>query len=270
MIDSVEEVEILRVTDEGSTAVEDTVVVEFPMTLILNDQELVTLLCTPSDLKYLAVGFLFSEGFIESKDDIGQVTANEGTGVVRVETEAVEGMDRETLFSRIITSGCGRGASFYSAIDVSGEKVKSLTRITVDSILALTREFQQRSETYRKTGGVHSAALCDGGERSILVFSEDIGRHNAMDKVFGECLMKDIPTEDRVVVTSGRISSEILLKVARRNVPILLSKSAPTSLGVKLASDLGITLVGFVRGKRANVYTNAWRVVTAEGSPPTP
>lgn len=270
MTDSLEKVEILRVTNQGQATVEDIVVGEFPMTLILNDQELVTLLCTPSDLKYLAVGFLFSEGFVESKDDIGQVTVNEGTGVVRVETKAIDGMDREALFSRIITSGCGRGASFYSATDLGGEKVKSLARIEVASILALTKKFQHRSETYRATGGVHSAALCDIDERDILVFGEDIGRHNAMDKVFGECLMKGIPTEDRVVVTSGRISSEILLKVARRNVPILLSKSAPTSLGVKLANDLGITLVGFVRGKRANVYTNAWRVVTAEGSPPTP
>ncbi len=263
MTDSLEKVEILRVTDQGQATVEDIVVGEFPMTLMLNDQELVTLLCTPSDLKYLAAGFLFSEGFIESKDDIRQVTASEGTGVVRVEIEAPEGIDRETLFSRIITSGCGRGASFYSATDLSGEKVQSLASIPVANILALTKEFQHRSETYRATGGVHSAALCD--ERSILVFSEDIGRHNAMDKVFGECLMKDIPTEDRVVVTSGRISSEILLKVSRRKVPILLSKSAPTSLGVKLANDLGITLVGFVRGKRANVYTNAWRVVAADG-----
>lgn len=253
----------MRVTDHDSMTLEDTVVGEFPMTLMLNDQELVTMLCTPADLKYLAVGFLFSEGFIESKDDVKQVTVNQGTGVVRVDTTTAEGIDREALFSRIITSGCGRGASFYSATDLSGEKVQSLTKIAVASVLALTSEFQRRSETYRATGGVHSAALCD--ERNILVFSEDIGRHNAMDKVFGECLMKDTPTDDRIVVTSGRISSEILLKVARRKVPILISKSAPTSLAVKLADDLGITLVGFVRGKRANVYTNTWRIIPADG-----
>ena len=245
-------------TNEGQATLEDTVVGEFPMTLMLNDQELVTLLCTPSDLKYLAVGFLFSEGFIESKDDIAQVTANEGTGVVRVDTSGDGGIDREALFSRIITSGCGRGASFYSATDVSGEKVESLATIAIDEVHALTSEFQHRSKIYRETGGVHAAAVCD--QQNILVFGEDIGRHNAMDKVFGECLMKDIPTEDRVVVTSGRISSEILLKVARRKIPILISKSAPTSLSVKLADKLGITVVGFVRGKRANVYTNTWRI----------
>ncbi|MFU8796917.1 MAG: formate dehydrogenase accessory sulfurtransferase FdhD, partial [Dehalococcoidia bacterium] len=114
------------------------------------------------------------------------------------------------------------------------------------------------SEIFRTTGGVHSAALCDA--RDILLFSEDIGRHNAVDKIFGRCLLDDISTDDRIVVTSGRISSEILLKVARRNIPIIISKSAPTNLGLKLAGDLGVTLIGFVRGKRMNVYTHDWRV----------
>ena len=137
--------------------------------------------------------------------------------------------------------------------------MESLFQVSVGEILALTRDFQHRSETYRATGGVHSAAMCD--TKNVLVFSEDIGRHNAMDKVFGECLLKDITTDDRLVITSGRISSEILLKVARRNIPVLISKSAPTNLGVKMANELGITLVGFVRGKRANVYTNTWRII---------
>lgn len=90
--------------------------------------------------------------------------------------------------------------------------------------------------------------------------TEDIGRHNAIDKIFGECILRGIPTDDRIIITSGRISSEILLKVAKRDIPILISKSAPTNLGVRLANDLGVILVGFVRGERMNVYTNGWRV----------
>jgi len=124
----------------------------------------------------------------------------------------------------------------------------------------MAKEFQQRSQIFRTTGGVHSAALCD--TEGILVFSEDIGRHNAIDKIFGECILRDIPTDDHIIITSGRISSEILLKIAKRNVPILISKAAPTNLGISLANDLGVTLVGFVRGKRMNVYANEWRVVT--------
>jgi FdhD protein len=258
MEDRTEKVNILRLAEDSVSEIEDTVVREFPLTIILNDQELVTMLCSPANQKELAVGFLYSEGLIETREEIKNVILHEGTGVIRVETEGGDELAREVLFSRLITSGCGRGASFYNATDVTGKKVESLLKVSVSEILALTRDFQHRSETYRATGGVHSAALCD--TKNVLVFSEDIGRHNAMDKVFGECLLKDIATDDRLVITSGRISSEILLKVARRSIPVLVSKSAPTNLGVKMANELGVTLVGFVRGKRANVYTNTWRI----------
>jgi FdhD protein len=258
MEDKTERLSILRLTEDSVSEIEDTVVREFPLTIVLNNQELVTMLCSPANQKELAVGFLYSEGLIETREEIKNVTLHEGTGVIRVETEGGDELSREALFSRLITSGCGRGASFYSATDITGKKVESLLQVSLGEILALTREFQHRSETFRTTGGVHSAAMCDTS--NILVFNEDIGRHNALDKVFGECLLNGIPTDDRLVITSGRISSEILLKVARRNIPVLISKSAPTNLGVKMANELGVTLVGFVRGKRANVYTNTWRV----------
>ena len=131
-------------------------------------------------------------------------------------------------------------------------------KISAHEVFALTREFQRSSQVYLATHGVHSSALCD--RKSILVFSEDIGRHNAIDKIFGECILKDIPTEERVIITSGRVSSEILHKVVKRSIPILISKSVPTNLGVRLANDLGITLIGFVRGERMNVYTHGWRL----------
>jgi FdhD protein len=139
-------------------------------------------------------------------------------------------------------------------------KVDSRVEISNLEVLALVNEFQHRSLIYRATGGVHSAALCD--TRNIIVFSEDIGRHNAVDKIFGQCILDDIATDDHIIITSGRVSSEILLKVAKRNIPLIVSQSAPTNLGVKLADDLGVTLVGFVRGKRMNVYTHAWRIAT--------
>jgi FdhD protein len=221
---------------------------------------LVTLLCSPADLKYLAIGFLVSEGLLKSKDEIKKIVVDDQRGVVRVETEEDKGLASQLLFKRLITSGCGRGASFYSAADVKNQaRVESQIVISAPQVFALVKEFQHRSQVYKATGGVHSAALCD--TKSILVFSEDIGRHNAIDKIFGECMLTDLPTEDRLIITSGRISSEILFKVAKRNIPILISKSAPTNLGVKLAADFGITLIGFARGKRMNVYTDSWRVV---------
>jgi len=253
----------LKFTEGGSSNIEDEVVRESPLTIILNNQELATLLCSPTNLRYLAIGFLFSEGLLKSKDEIKKITVDDRRGVVWVETVGGEELASDALFKRFITSGCGRGASFYSGTDVQGQvKVESGVEISTLEVLDLVNEFQQRSRIYRATGGVHSAALCD--MKNILVFSEDIGRHNAIDKIFGECILNDIATEDHIIITSGRVSSEILLKVAKRNVPIIVSKSAPTNLGVRLAADLGVTLVGFVRGRSMNVYTHAGRLATDE------
>ena len=260
-MDSVEMLPIQRVTKEGKKDVEDMVTRELPLTIILNNRELVTLLCSPTGLRYLTVGFLSSEGLVKGKDEIKKITVDDQRGVVRVETEEDKEFANELIFKRFITSGCGRGASFYSAADVQGQaKVESQIGISALEVFALVKEFQHCSRIYRATSGVHSAALCD--TTSIIVFAEDIGRHNAIDKIFGQCLLEDIPTGEHMIITSGRISSEILLKVARRNIPLIISKSAPTDLGVRLANDLGITLIGFVRGSRMNAYTNDWRIVT--------
>jgi FdhD protein len=259
MDNETEKLPILKLTERDSSSMEDVVARESPLTIIFNNQELVTLLCSPTDVKYLAVGFLLSEGFLKSKDEIKRIIVDDRRGVVRVETEGAEELASAALFKRFITSGCGRGASFYSATDAQGRvKVDSRVEISTLEVLALVNEFQHRSLIYRATGGVHSAALCD--TRNIIVFSEDIGRHNDIDKIFGQCILDDIATDDHIIITSGRVSSEILLKVAKRNIPLIVSKSAPTNLGVRLASDLGVTLVGYVRGKRMNVYTHDWRI----------
>jgi len=258
-MNTIERFSIVRISEEGENDTEDVVAREFSLTIILNNQELVTLLCSPTDLKYLAIGFLFSEGLLRGKDEIKKILVDDQRGVVRVETEEKGELARDVLFKRLITSGCGRGASFYRAADATGQKVESQAKVSAPEVFALVNEFAQHSQVFKATGGVHSAALCH--TKGILVFSEDIGRHNAIDKIFGECMLRDIPTDDRMIITSGRISSEILLKVAKRNIPILISKSAPTNLGVRLADELGVTLIGFVRGKKMNIYTNRWRVV---------
>jgi len=259
MDNEVEKIPIIRLTEGNKQDMEDVVVRETPFTIILNNEELVTLLCSPADLKYLAVGFLFSEGLLHGKDDINKILVDERRGIARVETKEGTNPGKDVLFKRFLTSGCGRGASFYSAADVQAQnKIESQVSISANEIFILAKKFHHRSEVFLATGGVHSAALCDSA--NILVFNEDIGRHNAIDKVFGKCLLDDIPTNDRIIITSGRISSEILLKVARREIPIIISISAPTNLGIKLAEALGITLIGFVRGKRMNIYTNIERI----------
>lgn len=259
-----EKLSVMRFTERARAEVEDVVVVEFPLTILMNGQELVTLVCSPANLRYLAVGFLLSEGLIQGKEDIKDITVDSQRGMVRVYT--VDGSKEvdKFLLKRLLTSSGGRSGSFYSVADARDKtKVQSQLRISVKEVFALVKEFQSRSHIYRATGGVHSAALCDA--RNILVFGEDIGRHNAIDKVLGECILNDIPTEDRIVITSGRVSSEILLKVNRMNIPVLISISAPTNVGVKLAANLGVTLIGFVRRRRMNVYANDWRIVTDAG-----
>jgi FdhD protein len=257
-VDTIERFPAWRLTQEDGSKIETAVAREFPLTIILNDQELVTLLCSPENLRYLAVGFLASEGFINSKDEIKSIVVDDKRGVVRVETDKTKELAEELIFKRVISSGCGRGASFYSPADASSQKVDSQMKMSVDEVLTLVSEFQHGSKLYLTTHGVHSAALCD--RKSILVFSEDIGRHNAIDKIFGKCLLENITTEDRAVITTGRITSEILHKVAKRGIPILISISEPTNLGVKIADTLGITLVASVRGKKMNVYTSDWRI----------
>lgn len=250
---------VLQFTKEGDRRVEEAVAEESPLTIVLNDQELVTLLCSPMDLKYLAVGFLLSEGLLAGKGDIRHIVVDEQRGVVRVETQGATEPGGELLFKRLITSGCGRGASFYSAADAKGlARVDSEKEIAAREVFRLANDFQHRSEIYRSTHGVHSAALC--GAAGIEVFYEDLGRHNAVDKVFGRCLLDTIPTDGRLLISSGRISSEILLKVAKRNVPIVASISAPTDVAVELAYNLGVTLIGSVRGGKMSVYSHDWRV----------
>lgn len=251
---------ITRVTENSAEAIEDEVAREAALTIILNDTELVTMLCSPAEGKYLAAGFLAAEGLIETAEDITSFILDETRGIARVTTK--KGGETERIWKRFISSGCGRGATFYSAADVSSPPVESSLRIHPDRVYRLMREFQDKSEMFKNTGGVHAAALTsdDGFE----LFSEDIGRHNAVDKIFGRCILGNIETKDKMLLVSGRISSEILLKVARRGIPALVSKSAPTDSGVKLAEKLGITLIGFVRGRRMNVYAHAERVVFDE------
>jgi FdhD protein len=259
MKEETERFPILHVDDHGASRIENTVVREFSLTIFLNDRELATLLCSPTDLKYLAAGFLLSEGLIEGKGDIKRILVDDDKGAVKVEANEHEGYSSEISLKRLITSGGGRGFSAYD-LPHAKARISSEIQISPGEVFALMDEFVQRSELYWATGGVHSAALCES--TGLLFFAEDIGRHNAIDKIFGRCMLEDIPTTERIMLTSGRISSEILLKVARRNIPVIISKSAPTNLAVRLAGDLGLTLVGFVRGKSMNAYTNDWRIVT--------
>lgn len=257
----VQPVAILRINDEQWGELEDRVVREWPLTIYHNGQELVTLLTSPEFIEDLAVGFLSAEGFISRKEDLLDVRGDYEKGQAHVETSTAGLIAEKTFMKRYITTGCGKGTTFYDVTD--SRMVKNLKErhidIKAEMITALMRSMQNMSELYQKTGGVHSAALCD--KDNILIYREDIGRHNATDKILGHCFREGIDLGDKLLLTSGRISSEILLKVAKMGVAIIVSRSAPTDLAVKLGNELGMTIVGFVRGKRMNIYSHPERIL---------
>ena len=250
---------------------QDVLIAEVPLTIFLDAEELVTILCTPELLRELAVGFLYSEGFIYEKEDIRGIDVDLGEYTVRVETrrgvvsgEGTSPEGRAALLKRklLITPGCVNAAVSVGrdgpAHDGGLKMVESDLALRAEEIVRTVREAHRRSRLYQETGGVHNAALCKGGR--VIFFSEDIGRHNALDKVIGLALLAGIPREDTLVVTSGRISSAVVAKMVRAKVPVLVSRSAPTSEAARLAEAFGITLIGFARGARFNVYSNSRRI----------
>lgn len=268
-MENAKSIEVLHVDRGGSGPRTERAAREFPLTIMLNGEQLVTVLCSPGDLEALAVGFLFSEGMIRDREEVRRLTLDSERGIVRIRTAKDKTADGKLFMKRVLTTGCGRGMAFYSFADLDRrKKVVSGLKVTPAEVLALSRRFQGASELYRTTRGVHSAALCDN--REMLVFAEDIGRHNAVDKVIGRCLLDGRPVADRILITTGRISSEILFKAAGSGIPVIVSKSAPTDMGVELARELGITLVGFVRGGGMNIYAGEERILLPGPGSETP
>lgn len=250
---------IIRISGIKKETLEDTIITEVPLTIILNNEELVTIICTPIEIPYLAIGYLYSERFIQIKEDIKDIIFDEKQGILRVETDKKIDPIKDLRNTRFITPGCVGEASIYRASEaIICEKIESHMQISFQDVVRLLEDVQKRSLLYRETGGVHHAALCN--REDVLIFSEDIGRHNALDKIIGRCIMHDIPTENKIIITSGRVSSDVTLKIVKAHFPILISRSAPTSESVKLAERFGVTLIGFARGKRMNIYSNVWRI----------
>ena len=251
--DGTVEVNIVRIREQQRSKEKDRLIREVPLTIFFNEREFVTLLCSPEKLDYLAVGFLRSEGLLESRDDLEEINVDEERGLAFVRTKTATNLVEKLYGKRTITSGCGKGTLFAHVLDsLQSKRVESPLQVKTGELLKLMAALQGASLLFKTTGGVHSAALAV--PERILFFSEDIGRHNAVDKIVGECIIKNIPLDDKVLLSSGRISSEIVVKGAKLGLPVIVSRSAPTSLSVELAEKVGMTLVGFVRGRRLKLY----------------
>lgn len=253
-----EKFNITRIKESSRETLEDFVTEEVPFTIFIGGEETATLLCSPTNLEDLTLGFLYSSGFIGNHGDIKKLIISREKWTADV--EIANNMPKEMVFKRLFIPGCGKGILFYNAIDVM-YRTKISSELTVESarIRELMSEFQRKSDEYAKTGGVHSAGLAD--KNGIIIFSDDLGRHNAIDKVIGRALVDGTGFTDKIMLTSGRISSEIILKIRKCEIPVLVSSSAPTNQAVKLANELNITLVGFARGVRINVYSCSERIL---------
>lgn len=239
-----------RFSDEGWVKTSVRVPGELELTIFINQQELVTILCTPTKLNFLVLGFLYGQGMISDLDDVVILRiCDDPVADVRLRNS-----EYVLPVKRTITPGCGGGAIFQTP----DRKVESDLTVTPEAVLSLMKQFLDSMDMYRHSGGVHTSALADPSE--LLIVTEDIGRHNTLDKIQGECLVREISAKDRLLLSTGRISSEMLFKAAAMQVPVVVSRHSPTERSVILARDLGITLVGHARGGRLLVYSHPERL----------
>jgi FdhD protein len=228
------------------------------ISVYVNAQPLVSLMCTPCQLKDLALGFLFNEGLIEGMEDVAVIGLCRGGRCVDVWLNH----DIEFPQLRVITSGCSGGTTFED-VSTAHHSVRSDRSITPEQVTELIEALSDAADLYKRAGGIHAAALADG-ER-LLLTAEDVGRHNALDKIAGASLRSGRSMRDCILLTTGRVSSEMVNKVARMAVPIVISRTSPTSLAVQLAQAWGITLVGYTRRRSFRVFSGAERIAVGMG-----
>jgi FdhD protein len=231
------------------------VIEEITLTIYVNGVEFVSLMGTPLNQDWLAVGFLMNEGIIEDQDEITDLRITPNGCCIDVWLDH----DVDLPQKMVLTSGCGGGLTQeYPRIKI--EPLQVGIRTVPDLILTAFTQLQTKDSLYARARGVHAAGLLDLKSGELLQVTEDIGRHNTIDKLHGACLMQGIKTEDRGLITTGRISSEMLRKGAFMRCPIIVSRTSPTSAAVDLARTWQITLIGYARHGKLRVYCNPERL----------
>ena len=240
-----------RFSNEGWVRTLVQVPCEMQFTIYVNHQELVSILCTPVKLNCLVLGFLSAAGIISGLSDVASMRVCEEEALADV---MLVNPEFQLPTKRTLTSGCGGGAAFK----MQGRVVDSDLVVTPAEVLSLMKQLQEQMDLYQHSGGMHASALSDTA--SLLIVAEDIGRHNTFDKILGECLLRGQSTRDRLLLGTGRVSSEMLLKAAEMQTPVVVSLTSPTERAISLAGDLGIALVGYARGNRLSVYSHPERL----------
>lgn len=248
---------IIKYRNGVRSEIEDQVVSEMILNLAINFKNLSFMTCSPENLEELTAGYLITSGIISDSNNLIGLKYEESKNIMHIELED-NSVIKDMLFSKLKPVGCGAGDLLFAQ-----NNLKSLTsdRISIskEKISEIMNKFNKSSELFLSTGGVHSAAISDGN--SILVMREDIGRHNAIDKVIGNMYLGKNLLNDKIILTSGRISSEIVLKVIYAGIKMIISRSAPTQKAIELAEENGITLIGFARSTNFNIYSHFERVI---------
>lgn len=235
-------------------AIEGSVVEEALACISVNGEELATFMCTPTQLDAMALGFLYNEGVIDGLSDVRSWHVSKNNTCVDV---WLHSMDFRPPHRKIVTSGCGGGVTFDDLSSSHAPLESDLTAAPAQ-LAGLMRQLHQGATLYQEARGIHTAVLASGDE--VLLQVEDVGRHNCLDKLCGAALLAGVATRDRIILSSGRISSEMINKARRLETPIVCSRTSPTSLSVRLAEAWNITIVAYLRQDRMRVYTRPDRL----------
>ncbi len=250
----------VKATDQYNDRRDVQVAGESPLTLKVNGQEVVTLMTLGTHPEELALGYVRNQRLIEAIEDVAAVNVDWDREVVEIRLTAGKKITdwKEKLAKRTITSGCGQGTMFSCTLDKLYDAKLPDVVIKQSRIYALLTEITRFNEIYKRAGAVHGCALCDGTK--ILRFVEDIGRHNAADAISGWMWLEGVDGGDKVFYTTGRLTTEMVMKSAQMGIPVLLSRSGVTHLGLELARDLGIIMIARAKGRAFLVYHGAERI----------
>lgn len=245
--------------DQEGRRIETAVVVERPLTLFLNDQEIVTMMTIGDHPDYLAVGYLLNQNMLRPDDEITGIDHDDELELVVVRTKRRTNYE-EKLKKKTKTSGCAQGTVFGDLMEKFDEIALPKSAILKTSWLyALSKKINTCPSLYLEAGAIHGCVLCE--EDRPLVYMEDVGRHNAIDKIAGYMFLGDISPEGKIFYTTGRLTSEMVIKCVQMRIPILISRSGFTAWGVELARKADLTLIGRAKGKRFVALAGEHRIV---------
>ncbi|MCX7324334.1 MAG: formate dehydrogenase accessory sulfurtransferase FdhD [Hyphomicrobiales bacterium] len=249
---------IVAGVDQTGQSVETRVIHEKALTLYLNAQEIVTMMTIGDHPEELAVGYLLNQGMLKPTDEVTGIDVDEELGVVVVRTDTQTNFESK-LKKRTQTSGCAQGTAFGDLMEVIEGIVLPAAEVRTSWLYALTHKINTTPSLYLEAGAIHGCVLC-AADRP-LVYMEDVGRHNAIDKIAGYMFRHKVSAADKIFYTTGRLTSEMVIKTVRMGIPVLVSRSGFTAWGVELARKAGLTLIGRARGKRFLALAGAERIV---------